>query len=47
MHTEVFLHFADHEAHNITNFIACYAVSLPNLSVRNVSQMVLIVSVTP
>ncbi|XP_068499880.1 pentatricopeptide repeat-containing protein At4g04790, mitochondrial-like isoform X1 [Phaseolus vulgaris] len=27
---------SDHEAHNITNFIACYAVSIPNLSVEDV-----------
>ncbi|KAH1103894.1 hypothetical protein AAZX31_13G270100 [Glycine max] len=36
---------SDHEADNITNFIASYAVSIPDLSIRNISQMVLIISV--
>ncbi|KHN36727.1 Pentatricopeptide repeat-containing protein, mitochondrial [Glycine soja] len=31
---------SDHEADNITNFIASYAVSIPDLSIRNISQMV-------
>ncbi|TKY48979.1 Pentatricopeptide repeat-containing protein mitochondrial [Spatholobus suberectus] len=33
---------SDHEADNITNFIASYAVSIPNLSVRNILQMALV-----
>jgi hypothetical protein len=32
-----FLCNADYDADHISNFIACYAVSIPNLAVRNFS----------
>ncbi|OIW03158.1 hypothetical protein TanjilG_11795 [Lupinus angustifolius] len=33
--TEIFLRIADHEADNITNFIASYTINIPNVSVED------------
>jgi len=38
-----FLRDADHNADNISNFIVSYAVTIPNLAVRNFSWLLLFV----